>query len=68
MPVGLTEKNQDLVIEDNNGRLEEVFCLSLLLQIQFLHYLVSRDHVGDRLKTCDDNRILLHVRDRDLRP
>ena len=68
MPVGLTEKNQDLDIEGHNGRLEEVLCMGLLFQIQFLYYFVSRNHVGDRLKTCDDNCILLHVCDRDLRP
>ena len=66
--MGFTKENQDLVIESHNRRLEEALCLSLLIQIQFLHYFVSRDHIGDRLKTFNDNRILLHVRDRDLRP
>ena len=61
MPVGFTKENQDLVIEGHNGRLEEVLCLSLLLQIQILHYFVSRDQIGGRLKTFEDNRILLHV-------
>ena len=61
MPVGFTKENQDLVIEGHNGRLEEVFCLSLFLQIQLLHYSVPRDQIGDRLKTFEDNRILLHV-------
>ena len=61
MPVGFTKENQDLVIEGHYGRLEEVLCLSLLLQIQFLHYLVSRDQIGGRLKTFEYNRILLHV-------
>lgn len=67
MPVGLTKENQDLGIEGHNGRLEEVLCLSLLLQIQFSHYFVSRDHIGDLFKTFKDNRILLHIRNRDLR-
>ena len=68
MPIGFTKENQDLVIERHNGRLEDVLCLSLLLQIQFLHYFVSSDQMRDRLKTFKDNCILLHVRDRDLRP
>ena len=61
MPVGFTKENQDLVIEGHNGRLEEVFCLSLFLKIQLLHDFVPRDQIGDRLKTFEDNRILLHV-------
>ena len=68
MPVGFTKENQDLVVEGHNGRVEEVFCLSLFLQIQLLHYFVSRNQIGDGLKTFKDNRILLHLRDRDLRP
>ena len=68
MPVGFTKENQDLVIESHDGRLEEDGCLSLFPEIQFLHYFVPRDQIGDRLKTFKNNRILLHVRDRDLGP
>ena len=66
--MGFTKENHDLDIESHNGRLEEGRCLSLFPQIQSLDYLVSCDQIGDRLKTFKDNRILLHVRDRDLRP
>ena len=66
--MGFTKESQDLVVQSHNGRLEEVSCLSLFPQIQFLHYLVTSDQIGDPLKTFKDNRILLHVRDRDLRP
>ena len=68
MPVGFTKENHDLVVEGHNGRVEEVFCLSLFLRLQVLHYSVSRNQIGDGLKTFKNTRILLHVRDRDLRP
>ena len=68
MPVGFTKEDQDPIIESHHGGLEEVFCLRLLPQIQSFHYLVPRDQIGDRLKAFKDNRILLYIRDRDLRP
>ena len=68
MPVGFTKENQDLVIESHDGRMEEDPRLSLFPEIQSLHYFVSRDQIGYRLKTFKNSRILLHVRDRNLGP
>ena len=67
MPVGFTKEDQDPIIESHHEGLEAVFCLRLLLQIHFFHYFVPCDQIGDRLKTFEDNRILLYIRDRDLR-
>ena len=66
--MSFTKESQDLVVQSHNGRLEEISCVSLFPQIQSLHYLVTSDQIGDPLKTFKDNRVLLHVRDRDLRP
>ena len=66
--MGLTKEDQDPIIESHHRGLEEVFCLRLLPQIQLFHYFVPRDQIGDPLKTFEDNRILLYIRDRDLRP